>query len=159
MGYQRVNTYQEITISSMDEIYQIIQNYKAFHKLPRFEQGEDSPALDCFYRGQSNCEWDISPSLSRSERSEQTSISTFKHDKNMSLFETIAYIQHHCQGTRFIDFTKNPDVAIYFACSGSDDKNGALYIYDYAPHEPEWYTTTILGGMFITGNPIITLES
>ena len=28
MGYQCIDMYQEITISSLDEIYQIIQEYK-----------------------------------------------------------------------------------------------------------------------------------
>ncbi len=144
MGYQYINVYQEITISSMDEIYQIIKKYKEFHKLPRFERGKGSPPLDCFYRGQSNYEWDISPSLLRSKIEEQNLISTFTPKEAMSLFGTMAYIQHQHRGTRFIDFTKNPDVAIYFACSGSEDKNGALYIYDYAPHEAEWCTAAIL---------------
>ena len=144
MGYQCIDMYQEITISSLDEIYQIIQEYKKYYNLPRPGLSKESPCLNGFYRGQSNFEWDISPSLWRSNIEEADLISTFSPKETMSLFETIAYIQHHYQSTRFIDFTSNPDVAIYFACSGNDDKNGALYIYDYAPHKSEWYTAAIL---------------
>ena len=144
MEYQYIDMYQEILISSLEEIYQIIQEYKKFYNLPRPGLSAESPELNCFYRGQSNCEWDISPSLLRSKVEEPALLSTFAPKENLSLFGTIAYIQHHHQSTRFIDFTTNPDVAIYFACSDNNDKDGALYIYNYAPHRSEWYTAAIL---------------
>lgn len=57
MGYQCIDMYQEITISSLDEIYQIIQEYKSYYNLPRPGLSKESPCLNGFYRGQSNCEW------------------------------------------------------------------------------------------------------
>ena len=77
MGYQCIDMYQEITISSLDEIYQIIQEYKKYYNLPRPGLSKESPCLNGFYRGQSNCEWDISPSLLRSNIEEAELISTF----------------------------------------------------------------------------------
>ena len=106
MGYQCIDMYQEITISSLDEIYQIIQEYKKYYNLPRPGLSKESPCLNGFYRGQSNFEWDISPSLLRSNIEEADLISTFSPKETMSLFGTIAYIQHHYQSTRFIDFNK-----------------------------------------------------
>lgn len=47
----------------------------------------------------------------------------------MNLFDTIAYIQHYQTGTRFIDFTTDKDVALYFACSENMDKDGALFMW------------------------------
>ena len=35
MGYQCIDMYQEITISSLDEIYQIIQEYKKYYNINR----------------------------------------------------------------------------------------------------------------------------
>ncbi len=144
MGYQCIDTYQEVIVSSIEEIYLIIQKYKAFRNLPRPGFNDKGPYLDAFYRGQSNSEWDITPSLVRSNIEEEKLLETYAPKETMSLFGTIAYIQHHYQSTRFIDFTMNPDVAIYFACSANNDKNGAFYIYDYVPHKAEWYTAVIL---------------
>lgn len=147
MNYQCIDAYQEVTVSSIEEIYDTIQKYKKFHNLPCPGLSEKDPCRDTFYRGQSNSEWDISPSLVRSKTAESKLLETYMPPKTMSLFEMIAYIQHYHQSTRFIDFTTNPDVAIYFACSKHNDKNGALYIYSYAPHKAEWYTATILSDL------------
>lgn len=143
MSYQCVDTYQKIFVSSIEEIYDIIQKYKAFHNLPR-KVTDGEPLLDVFYRGQSDREWDIIPSLLRWNINEAEHIQTYAPKEPLSLFETVADIQHYHQKTRFIDFTMNPNVAIYFACSEHQDKDGAFYIYSYAPHKPEWHTTVIL---------------
>lgn len=94
-----------------------------------------------FYRGQSNYEWQIKPSVSREDVAvkEKDLLSTYKFADNMTFFEKIAYIQHYYTGTRFVDFTVNPEVALYFACSENEDKDGSFYIWSYAPDSPEWY--------------------
>lgn len=144
MGYKSVDQYQEITANTLEEIHSIIAEYNMFHQLPRSGYGEESPLLQAFYRGQSNSEWHISPSILRSKISEPQIIHDFNPAKRLSLFATIAYIQHYHTGTRFIDFTTDPDIAIFFACNGNSDKDGAVFIYDYVPHRAEWYTALVL---------------
>lgn len=156
--YKRVDIYQEIQVNTLEEIYNIIDEYNSFRNLPR--PIEDGRLLQTLYRGQCNSNWDISPSLLRAEISENKMLNKFVPDRSLSLFGTIAYIQHHYTGTRFIDFTTNPDVAIFFACVNSNDTDGAVFLYDYAPHEAEWYTTIILSELVrIEGDSKISVQS
>lgn len=96
-----------------------------------------------FYREQANSEWDIEPSILHPETSEQRT-DNIEIPKGMSLFGTIAYIQHYWTGARFIDFTISPDIAIYFACKSKNDKDGAVFIYCYPLHKAEWYSAIVL---------------
>lgn len=96
-----------------------------------------------FYRGQSNSKCSIEPSILHPDTSRQQE-NNIVTPKGLSLFGTIAYMQHYCQGTRFIDFTVNPDIATYFACRSNNDKDGAVFIYCYAPHKAEWYSAVVL---------------
>lgn len=111
--YKRVDQYQEIHVNTLKEIYNIIDEYNNFRRLPR-PAFEDGRILQTFYRGQCNSNWDIVPSLLRSETSENKMLNKFVPDGSLSLFGTIAYIQYHYTGTRFIDFITNPDIAIFF---------------------------------------------
>lgn len=145
MSYHSIHIYQEITVSSIKEIYDTIRKYIRFHNFSYPNLTDKEPRTYIFFRGQSNSTWDITPSLIRSNIDESKLLEVYMPPKeNLSLFGTIAYIQHYHQNTRFIYFTFNPDIAIYFACSGHHDKNGAFYIYPYRPHKAEWYTATIL---------------
>lgn len=144
MNYQYMNVYQKITVSSIEEIYETICKYKIFHKLSSQSVEEGEPRIDVFYRGQGDSGWDIAPSLVRSPIPESHLLEKYSIKEPMSLLGTIAYIQHYFQNTRFIDFTLNPDVAIYFSCASHHDKDGAFYIFPYAPHKAEWYTAVVL---------------
>lgn len=144
MKYIPAHNYQEIRVDGLNEIYSIIQKYNQFYNLPRSVFTDGYNQLQAFYRGQSNSEWDISPSILRSSEKETKIIQDLKPPHELSLFATISYIQHYHTGTRFVDFTLDPDIAMYFACAGSEDKSGALYLYNYVPHEAEWYSALVL---------------
>ena len=54
-------------------------------------------------------------------------------------FEMIAKMQHYGLPTRFIDFTKNPYIALWFACqkdANREDANGLVYFDDEAMYVP-----------------------
>lgn len=136
------NKYQEFHVDSLEEIYAIIEKYNVFYDIPRYVYEDEK--LQPFYRGQSRCDWDISPSILRCSDSEHNHIDNHFDSKFKSLFELIAYIQHYYTGTRFIDFTTDPNVALYFACAENPQNDGALFLYNYAFHKAQWYTTVIL---------------
>lgn len=157
--YRKVNQYQEIHVTTLEEIYNIIIEYNKLYNLPRHDFIKDGSMLQGFYRGQSNSEWDIAPSLLRSKMSEPQILKKYNPNTKMSLFGTIAYIQHHQTGTRFIDFTTNPDVAIFFACLNSNNTDGAVFLYNYVPHQAEWYTSIVLSELAqLENNNKITVQ-
>lgn len=137
------NRYREICVDAYEEIVQITEEYNKLFDLPRTSCDQKDVLVQPFYRGQANSEWDIEPSILHPETSEQRT-DNIEIPKGLSLFGTIAYIQHYCTGTRFIDFTISLDTAIYFACNSKNDKDGAVFIYCYAPHKAEWYSAIVL---------------
>ena len=108
---------------------------------------------NAIYRGQSNAEWRVDCSAARrlapNAKGEElanvthslvayTSIlleGALNHVGNCpelppgsSEIEVLAQLQHQGAATGLIDFTENPLVALWFACSGNSDKDGAVYI-------------------------------
>ncbi len=145
--YEKKYEYQEIRVNTLEDINEIIADYNCFYKLPR--QGrtdEDDPSvyLQTFFRGQSNESWKIRASIEGEKEQEYKILADFESRHDGSLFDLIAFVQHYRTGTRFIDFTTDKDVALYFACSENMNKDGALFIWCYAPHKAEWYTACVL---------------
>ncbi len=137
------NQYREIRIDTYEEIVQITKEYNKEFDLPRASNNQNDVLMQPFYRGQSNSEWDIEPSLLHTDLSGQQR-ENIKIPKGLLLFSAIAYKQHYYTGTRFIDFTMNPDIAVYFACNKDDNKDGAVFVYCYAPHKAEWYSAIVM---------------
>ena len=48
--------------------------------------------------------------------------------RGYSELEILAQLQHHGAATGLIDFTTKPLVALWFACSGHQDEDGAVYV-------------------------------
>lgn len=139
-----------MTISSYNEFVEIVKSSCFYGN----SYEGDQPAL--FFRGQSNVEWRIEPSISRqaskiqkSEREILSKILPLKDSR--SLFSEISYIQHYKDKTRFIDFTTDYKVALFFACRDimnrkeeDAEKDGAVFIVPYAPHQSNWKTSKML---------------
>lgn len=145
--YEKKYEYQEIRVNTLEDINEIIADYNCFYNLPRQGRTADDDSsvyMQTFFRGQSDEAWKIRASIEGANEQEYEILADFGSMHDGSLFDLIAYVQHYRTGTRFIDFTTNKDVALYFACSENLDKDGALFMWCYSPHKAEWYTACVL---------------
>ena len=145
--YEKKHEYQEIRVNTLEDINEIIADYNSYYDLPRPGiSAIDDPTvyLQTFFRGQSDESWKIRASIEGAKEQENEILANFSSMYDGNAFDLIAYVQHYRTGTRFIDFTTDKDVALYFACSENMDKDGALFMWCYSPHKAEWYTASVL---------------
>lgn len=153
--YEKKYEYQEIHVNTLEDINEIIADYSSFYNLPRPGiSATDDPTvyLQTFFRGQSDESWKIRASIQGVKERENEILADFGSMHGGNSFDLIAYVQHYRTGTRFIDFTTNQDVALYFACSENMDKDGALFMLCYSPHKAEWYTASVLAEVALIEN-------
>lgn len=93
------------------------------------------------YRGESDANWQLKPSILRGVRSDAENRifselmveapTEFSSDKSM--FDKLVRAQHYGLPTRLLDVSLNPLVGLYFACNEEEhhDKNGAVKVFDF----------------------------
>jgi hypothetical protein len=102
-----------------------------------------------YLRGHLNERWPLLPTIGRPYRCDGRKITKFKPDQEKYLlhrfrrsaysfvgrvpdeWETLYLARHHALPVRILDWTTNPLVALYFACSGEEKpkKNGAIWVF------------------------------
>ena len=93
------------------------------------------PEMYIFFRGVSKASYDIKTSLevNKLEEYERELYVRMLYrapeyfDSCNSKFEQLALMRHYGLPIRFVDFSKNPYVALYFACCADIDEDCAVY--------------------------------
>lgn len=116
-----------------------------------------------YYRGMADCHYTLEPSLMRKK---MPIISTLEHDLSVefnsempdifkslnSNFEKLASMQHYGIPTRFLDFTLNPLIALFFACEKGRSKDGrVVFTKNYLNHFDNVYVECI-SSLFLSQN-------
>lgn len=112
-----------------------IENISQFLKaLSLAESGEFSTL---FYRGHSNLKYQLRPNLYRSENFYVNEDNIYRETiinnpqefySCKSTIEILVKMQHYGIPTRLLDVTRNPLIALYFACCNNDSEDGEVVL-------------------------------
>lgn len=127
-----------------------------------------------YYRGQSDIAWELKPKVFREYKKESGLIlnesrllksASLRLWSEMSIFHTylekLIYLQHYGLGTRLLDVTFNPLIALYMACAEkkgdeeNEGKDGAVYCGYRIEHDDPVIAEYSAEYLFTTGQTAI----
>ena len=146
-------------------------NYDELHKY--IESCADSlralyskeSGVNIFFRGHANRKWEYAPSIARLENKHKSERSIIEEalsegnwDISRNLFENIARLQHYGTPTRFLDYTTDIDIALYFACSGHKNKDAEIQMVPYDLRDKSHPDTTEITELALLDQTISVYE-
>ncbi|MCM4157269.1 FRG domain-containing protein [Gramella sp. AN32] len=112
-------------LKNTEDLFKILKDYR---KTTRYQ-----------FRGQSDSNWLLIPKVGRPPYNKRNDKDIFKQwkrrayayldNKSLSEIELLTIAQHTGLPTRLLDWTYNPLVAVFFACTENQDLDGSLYAY------------------------------
>jgi len=120
-----------------------LENLEKLHLVFRGFRSHDG--VGYWFRGQARLDWELLPKAGRKEYylPDNRDLKRFDVWKRQAIaycslpardLEQLALAQHHGFATRFLDWSMNPLVACYFACSDHLSADGVVYILE-APEQ------------------------
>ncbi len=138
-------------INTIAEFMEKLNKIKELERYKNLEKGDeiiDKFTIDLFYRGHSNNQYELVPSIERASRDVNYSVSTLEYtliskakNEYPTLFsetnnplDLLFKLQHYGIPTRLLDITINPLVALYFVCKDknnpiNNDFDGEIFIF------------------------------
>ena len=123
------------SIGCVSTLLSNIKRIKKFEKKSKKQEAEESLL---YFRGQSDACWKLDPSVMRNDNHRRKEgemlrdLMTRQPDefsKFASALDRWMIAQHYGLRTRFLDISANPLVGLYFACGGSKETDGCLYVF------------------------------
>lgn len=145
----------------MASFYEIVKNQVDIYNND-CSRRYDMNLLNVYFRGQGRKDWRLAPKIKRENvqmseaKSKIEAINRGLWHTDSSLFENIARMQHYDLPTRFLDYTTEVDVALFFACNNPAhyDSDGTLFICTYDVRNAQHVDTYLISDLFALENEI-----
>ena len=141
----------EIKIENIGQYIKAINDLKEIY--PNQFIASTSTITHFLFRGASKKSYELLPGIQRKENNSYTNIKesayTFTHERRLindfkcdaisylknqtlnNLYEWAELAQHYGVPTRYLDWTSNPLVALYFACRNNKNEDAAVWILHF----------------------------
>lgn len=147
---------EKITINSINDLYKIEKEKREYFNIVDSDPFKNN--LTLFFRGQSDYSWELRPSIMREEGiHEWEELKDYDPNKD-NLVTYIAKCQHYGKKTRFLDFTTDINVALFFACNQDENVDGSLFICPYTPRKMSWCDSFVISELSLLREEITLRE-
>lgn len=134
-----------------------IKSFQEFYSVLTLYTGNRADEYIYFYRGHNDTSYSFYPSIYRhvdDEKKDIKSEDTMFNDairycpndftNSMTSFEKLVKMQHYDLPTRLLDITTNPLVALYFACTNNNRKDGEVVIFKVKRDNIKYFNSDIV---------------